>query len=143
VKKTKTFFTWSILTVANLFDAREYKIPNELIILGYAAGLFLNIQNFQMIGVVLFIIKAILPVLILYLLYTLKGLGSGDIKLFSVMSTLVGFEYTTEVMITSVMLAGVAVLGLFLYEKGINLKRRLHYSFYMTAAFFLLQMIND
>lgn len=129
--------------MANLFDARDYKIPNELIILGYAAGLFLNIQTFQLIGVVLFIVKATLPVLILYLLYRMKGLGSGDIKLFSVMSTLVGFEYTTDVMVASVMLAGIAVIGLFLYEKGISLKRRLHYSFYITAAFFLLQMIND
>ncbi|SCZ78867.1 Type IV leader peptidase family protein [Pseudobutyrivibrio xylanivorans] len=129
--------------MANLFDARDYKVPNELIILGYAAGLFLNIQNFQLIGVVLFIIKAALPILILYLLYRVKGIGSGDIKLFSVMSTLVGFEYTTDVMVASVMLAGIAVLGLFLYEKGINLKRRLHYSFYITAAFFLLQIIND
>ena len=129
--------------MANLFDARDYKIPNELIILGYAAGLFLNIQTFQLIGVVLFIVKATLPVLILYLLYRMKGLGSGDIKLFSVMSTLVGFEYTTDVMVASVMLAGIAVIGLFLYEKGISLTRRLQYSFYITAAFFLLQMIND
>ncbi|WP_176754473.1 prepilin peptidase [Pseudobutyrivibrio sp. 49] len=128
--------TWSILTVANLFDARDYKIPNELIILGYAAGLFLNIQNFQWIGIILFIIKAVMPILALYLLYRSKNLGSGDIKLFSVMSTLVGIELTTEVMITSVMLAGIAVLGIFLYEKGINIKRKLHYSFYITAAFF-------
>ncbi|MBR5637379.1 MAG: prepilin peptidase, partial [Pseudobutyrivibrio sp.] len=81
-----------------MFDARDYKIPNELIILGYAAGLCLNIQSFQLIGIYLFIIKALGPVLILYLLYQIKGLGAGDIKMFSVMSTLVGFELTTEVM---------------------------------------------
>ena len=129
--------------MASVFDAMNYKIPNELIILGYAAGLCLNIQNFQSIGVVFFIIKAVLPVLLLYLLYRAKGLGAGDIKLFSVMSTLVGFEYTTDVMVASVMLAGIVVLGLFVYERDINLKKRLHYSFYMTAAFFLLQIIND
>lgn len=128
--------------MANIFDARDYKIPNELIMLGYTAGLFLNIQSFQWIGIIFFIIKAVVPFLILMLLYHFKGLGSGDIKLFSVMSALQGMEYTTEVMVTSVMLAGVAVLFLFIYERGISLKRRLHYSFYMTAAFFLLQILD-
>ena len=142
MKKTSVFLTWTLLTVANMFDARDYKIPNELIILGYAAGLCLNIQSFQLIGIYLFIIKALGPVLILYLLYQIKGLGAGDIKMFSVMSTLVGVELTTEVMIMSVMLAGIAILLLILYEKRIELKRRLHYSFFMTAAFFLLQINN-
>ena len=128
--------------MANLFDARDYKIPNELILLGYAAGLFLNIQNFQWTGIFIFIIKAIVPILTLYLLFRSKGLGAGDIKLFSVLCTHVGIEFTTEVMIKSVLFAGLAVIGLIITEKGINIKRRLHYSFYMTAAFFFCLISN-
>ena len=139
VKKTQTFMIWSILTVAVLFDAREYRIPNQLIMLGYVAGLFLNIQQFEIIGIAYFVMNAIWPIVLLSLLYRLKGLGAGDIKLFSVMSTLVGAKLTTDVMITSVMLAGVAVLILFIYEKRLVLKKKLHYSFYIAAAFFLLQ----
>lgn len=115
-------------------------MPNELIILGYIAGLFLNVQSFKLVGIGLFIIKAILPVLILMLLYHFKGIGSGDIKLFSVMSALVGIECTKNVMVVSVMLAGIAVLFIFLLERNIDLKRRLHYSFYITAAFFIQQI---
>ncbi|WP_263008654.1 A24 family peptidase [Pseudobutyrivibrio xylanivorans] len=131
---------WSLLTVASLFDARDYRIPNQLIVLGYMAGLFLNIQQYNAIGIVYFVIKAVVPVAILILLYMWRhSLGSGDIKLFSVMATLVGVDLTTDVMITSVMLAGVTVLMLFIYERRLDLKRRLHYSFYITAAFFMLQ----
>ncbi len=126
--------------MANLFDARNYKVPNELIILGYVAGLFLNIQTSLWSGLLLFIYKALIPILILWLLYQVRAIGAGDIKLFSVMSTLVGLKLTTDVMIASVMLAGIAICGLFLYEKKIKLKRKLHYSFYLTAAFFLLQL---
>ena len=125
--------------MATLFDAREYKIPNQLIMLGYTVGLFLNIQCYHLVGIFLFIVKGAFPILTLYLLYHFKGLGAGDIKLFSVMSTLVGVKLTTDVMITSVMLAGVAVMFLLLYEGKLSLKRRLHYSFYMTAAYFILQ----
>ena len=128
--------------MANLFDARDRKIPNELILLGYAAGLYQNVQRFQWFGLVLFIIKAVMPILLLMLLFLFRSFGAGDIKLCSVMCTLVGFECTSDVMITSVMVAAVAVLLLFIYEKEINLKRRLPYSFFMSVAFFLHQIME-
>ncbi|WP_176761903.1 prepilin peptidase [Pseudobutyrivibrio sp. YE44] len=140
MKKTEAFVIWSILTLATIFDARAYRIPNQLIGLGYVAGLYLNILQFQTIGIVYFIIKAIWPIILLYLLYQWKGLGAGDIKLFSVMSTLVGMRVTTDVFVLSVMLAGVAVLALVLYEGRLEIKRKLHYSYYIAAAFFLLQV---
>lgn len=127
------------MTVASLFDARSYRIPNQLIILGYIAGLFINLQAFGMIGIVNFLAKATWPILTLSLLYICgKQIGSGDIKLFSVMSTLVGAKLTVDVMIASVMLAGIAIIALSLYERQL-LRRHLHYSFYITLAFFLLQ----
>lgn len=97
----------------------------------------MNIEAYQLIGIVIFLGKAIAPVLLLFLLYVCKGMGSGDIKLFSVMCTLVGMKITVDVFVISVMLAGVAVLALFLYEGGINLKRKLHYSYYIAAGFFV------
>ncbi len=132
---------WNILTMATLFDAKAYRIPNQLIGLGYVAGLYLNILHFQTIGIVYFIIKGILPIFLLYLLYQWKGLGAGDIKLFSVMSTYVGIRATVEAFVLSVMLAGVVVLALIIYERRLMLKRKLHFSYYIAAAFFLQQVI--
>lgn len=138
VKKTDKFLVWSILTTANLFDARNYKIPNELIILGYCAGLFLNVQNHQMMGVVFFIAKAIWPILLLFLLTDIGGLGAGDVKLFSVMATMVGAKEVVDTMIYSVMLAGIIAIYICVKE-GHIVKRKLHFSLYITFAFFLLQ----
>lgn len=126
---------WSILTCSMIFDAKGYRIPNQLIILGYLVGLIVNIEAYQLIGIVMFLGKAIAPVLLLFVLYCCKGMGSGDIKLFSVMSTLVGIKFTADVFVASVMLAGVAVLVLFLNRGELNLKRKLHYSFYIAAGF--------
>ena len=138
VKKTSTFLVWSILTSACLFDARNYKIPNELIILGYLAGLIMNLLSFQIMGIVLFITKAIWPILLLYLLTVVKGLGAGDVKLFSVMSTMVGASDVVDVFIYSVLLAGIIVIALCIKE-GHIVRSKLHYSYYIAAAFFLLQ----
>lgn len=139
VKKTDKFLIWSILTTACLFDARNYKIPNELIILGYCAGLFFNVQDHQIVGVVFFIAKAIWPILFLFLLTEIGGLGAGDVKLFSVMATMVGAREVFDTMIYSVMLAGVIAIYLCVRE-GHIVRYRLHYSYYISAAFFLLQL---
>lgn len=138
VRKISTFLIWSILTTGCLFDARDYKIPNELIILGYIGGLLLNIHSYQIMGVAIFITKAIWPILLLSLLTVVKGLGAGDVKLFSVMSTMVGAADLVTTFIYSVMIAGVIAIGLCI-KNGHIVKRKLHYSYYIAAAFFLLQ----
>lgn len=130
---------WSILTVASVFDAKSYKIPNQLILLGYVAGLFLNLQQYGMIGITYFILKAIWPCICLSLLNIFgKQIGAGDIKLFSVMSAIVGTRVVIEVMIISVMVAAIAILVVSIYERQL-MKRNLHYALCMSAAFFLLQ----
>ncbi len=138
VRKISTFLIWSILTTGCLFDARDYKIPNELIILGYIGGLLLNLHSYQLMGVAIFITKAIWPILLLSLLTVVKGLGAGDVKLFSVMSTVVGAADLVTTFIYSVMIAGVIAIGLCI-KNGHIVKRKLHYSYYIAAAFFLLQ----
>lgn len=138
VRKISTFLIWSILTTGCLFDARDYKIPNELIILGYIGGLLLNLHSYQIMGVAIFITKAIWPILLLSLLTVVRGLGAGDVKLFSVMSTVVGAADLVTTFIYSVMIAGVIAIGLCI-KNGHIVKRKLHYSYYIAAAFFLLQ----
>ncbi|WP_197019888.1 prepilin peptidase [Pseudobutyrivibrio sp. MD2005] len=139
MRKTSLFLIWTILTTASIFDAKSYRIPNQLIILGYGAGICLNLEAYGMMGIAYFILKAAWPIFALSLLYILgKGLGAGDIKLFSVMSSVVGSQLTVDVMVTSVIIAGCVILVLSLYRKQL-IKGKLHYSFYMTAAFFLLQ----
>ncbi len=125
---------WSLITTAMLFDAKSYKIPNQLIALGYLAGLFMDLEEYHLAGSIIFFINALWPILLLYMLFIVGGLGAGDIKLFSVMSALVGANITGRVMIISVFIAGVAAIAICIKERKI-VKRRLHYSFYITAGF--------
>ena len=129
------------MTLATIFDARSYTIPNHLIVLGYLAGFMTNLMMDGVLGIAHFLLMAILPIGLLMLLYLCgKSLGAGDIKLFSVMATLVGAHATLNVFILSVFLAGITIVVISLYE-GQLLRRKLHYSYYMTAAFFCLQCI--
>ena len=140
MKKTKTILIWSILLVASIFDARYYKIPNQLIVLGFLLGILVNLIEFRTAGIVYFIIKASWPfVLLLLLRLCRKTIGMGDVKLFCVVSTMLDTEAVINLMVTSVMLAGIIIILRCLYERQF-VKRQLHYSFYITAAFFLLQV---
>lgn len=99
----------------------------------------MNLLSYGWIGIAYFLMKAMWPIVCLSLLYIFgKQLGAGDIKLFSVMATLVGADITVNTMITSVILAGIAIVIVSIYE-GQLIRRKLHYSFYIAAAFFLLQ----
>ncbi len=127
--------------MATVFDARSYTIPNQLIVLGYLAGLITNLTSQGIKGIAHFLIMAIWPIGLLMLLYICgKSMGAGDIKLFSVMATLVGVSATLNTFIFSVILAGITILVISLYE-GQLLRRKLHYSYYITTAFFCLQWI--
>ena len=127
--------------MATLFDARSYRIPNQLIVLGYLVGILSNLQILGLQGIEYFLIMAIWPIGLLLLLFILgRSIGAGDIKLFSVMATLVGARATLDTMVLSVFLAGFTIIVISLYERQL-LRRKLHYSFYMTAAFFCLQCI--
>jgi Flp pilus assembly protein protease CpaA len=95
---------------------------------------------YGLIGIVYFIVKATWPIAALSLLYLCgKALGAGDIKLFSVMAPMVGAKATVEVMIVSVIVAAITIIVVSIYERHL-LRRKLHYSFYITAAFFLLHV---
>jgi Flp pilus assembly protein protease CpaA len=141
VKKTQRFLIWSILTLATVFDARSYTIPNQLIVLGYLAGFVTSLTSQGIKGIAHFLLMAIWPIGLLMLLYICgKSMGAGDIKLFSVMATLVGVSATVKTFVLSVILAGITIIAISTYE-GRLLRRKLHYSYYMAAAFFCLQCI--
>ncbi len=137
MKETEDLMLLSFLTAGSLCDARDYKVPNTLIALGYITGAYINVASFGVKGIAFFLIKGLWPILLLYILFLARGLGAGDIKLFSVMSTMVGGALTGRSMILSVILAAVAVLFLCIRHKAIP-KIKLHYSYYITASFLLI-----
>jgi Flp pilus assembly protein protease CpaA len=98
----------------------------------------MNLQTYQLMGIAYFIAKALWPMLLFFLLTVIKAIGSGDVKLLSAMATVVGASDVIDTFIYSVMLAGVISIILCIKEGNI-VKKKLHYSYYITAAFFLLQ----
>lgn len=142
VTETETFIAFSFLTVAASCDARDYRVPNKLIGLGYLAGLYINIADCGLAGIPVFLAKAAWPILLLYILYVLGGLGAGDIKLFSVISAVVGGRICWKLMLVSVMLAGVPALLILVSDK-VRGGKKLHFTYYMTLGLLLITVWEE
>ncbi len=106
-----------ILSLAVVTDFRERRISNRLIALGLCIGLILCILGEGSIGIVHFLVNISIPVILLFLLFQLRALGAGDIKLFSVVGGFLELRQLLAVMIASFVAASVIGLGKLLYHK--------------------------
>ena len=137
---TYAFLIWCLLVCACICDTKFFKVPNGLIVLGYLLGIHMNLTKYGAVGLMHFLAGAAWPIAITYLLFVIGGLGAGDIKLFSVIGSMVGtIPEMTYLMCASVILAAVAVLARSLFKKRF-VRTKLHFTYYITAAWILNQL---
>lgn len=98
-------------------DFRERRISNRLMALGLVIGLILRILGEGGIGIVHFLVNISIPVILLFLLFQLRALGAGDIKLFSVVGGFLELRQLFAVMIVAFIAASVIGLGKLLYHR--------------------------
>ncbi len=73
-------------------DIKTCRISNRLIVSGLFLGLFIQIGEYGIKGIGIFTINASIPVILFYLMFLARVLGAGDIKLFSVISSIWNFK---------------------------------------------------
>ena len=95
---------------AYMCDLRSQRIPNVLIMMGYVTGFMYVIYEKGPPGIPEAIISLLWPILLLYVLFRMRAMGAGDIKLLSVISTFLDFHNMLTVIYLS-LLTG-AVVGL-------------------------------
>lgn len=104
---------FSLLTAAAVQDLESGRISNRLIVTGLGIGIIIQITEYQVWGVYYFLRNVSVPVILLYLLFQMRVLGAGDIKLFSMIGSIVTTEELFRCMAYSFLLAaGAAVLFL-------------------------------
>ena len=127
--------------IAMWSDLRTKKVPNRLILAGYLTGaiLLINAPPDRLDGlpdiVVRFVWRAAWPILLLYPLFLLRGLGAGDIKLFSVLSVFYPCSILTQIMVYSLFIgAGISICHILVCR--ITRTKRRKYIHYTVCIFF-------
>lgn len=89
-------------------DIESGKISNRLIVTGLVIGIIRQVTENQVWGVYYFLRNISVPVILLYLLFQMRVLGAGDIKLFSMIGSILTIGELFRCMAYSFMTAGAA-----------------------------------
>lgn len=129
-----------ILILAVADDVREMKISNRLIAFGLGLGLAFRIFGEGIAGILHFLVNISIPVILLFLLYHMRVVGAGDIKLISVVSSF--FTWDQTAVLIAVAFVAASVIGL---VKKIYLicaagrpwynKTTIHFSFFILLGY--------
>lgn len=112
------FIVLAIFTLIAFYnDVRFQKIPNWLTGSGVLIGFVVSIILYGFLNGLIFSgIGLVVGTVILLLLYFIKGVGAGDVKLFSAIGTISGVEFSLYALMYSVLFAGLIAILLLLYR---------------------------
>ena len=108
----------ALLIIALRSDIRSYKIKNIVTLTFIIIGMLTNTVTYGCEGFIDSFLGVIIPLLLLFVLYGLKMLGAGDIKLFSALGAVFGAKYVFDILAYSFIAGGIIALILIIVRKN-------------------------
>ena len=109
----------TLLSMAAVTDIRCFQISNRLVVSGLFSGCVLQILQRGAGGIGVFLINVSIPVILFYLLFLIRALGAGDIKLFSVIGGIWGFQVLCRTIVISFLVGAVISACKLLYYQNL------------------------
>ena len=109
--------TVALALIAGWTDWRSRRIPNWLTVPGFLVGLGANMLASGMVGLKTSLVGAGLGLLVLLPFVFLRSLGAGDWKLAGALGAFVGWGILLNLLMGSVLVAGIMALGLVIYKR--------------------------
>lgn len=129
------------ILLALVSDLRSYKIKNSITYGFMAAGLAANLMLEGIPGILFSLQGIIAPVICLLLLYTLRMIGAGDIKLFCAVGAAMGAAFTLYALAYAFVCGGVIAAILILNRQN-GLQRLRHIAAYTKSCFLLMKPLS-
>jgi prepilin peptidase CpaA len=106
-----------VAVIAGWTDWRSRRIPNWLTVPGLLVGVALNTAFYGWAGLKISLLGAGLGLLVLLPFVLLRSLGAGDWKLGGSLGAFVGWRVLADLLMGSVLVAGVMALALVIYKR--------------------------
>ncbi len=97
-----------LLTLTVISDIKISKIKNLHVLIAALSGIIINTYFYGMEGLKTSIVALVIPVILLGIFFYMRFLGAGDIKLYSAVGALLGWEAGLFIIGYSMLIAGVA-----------------------------------
>lgn len=130
-----------LLSISLICDIKTYKINNVITIsfalIGAATNFFLKGSG----GLVYSLLGWCVPVGVLFILFALRMLGAGDIKLFGAIGAVMGYKFALYSIMYSFLFGGVIAVAILITRK--NSKERLkHLRLYLKSCFLSFRLLD-
>ncbi len=96
---------------ASLSDLSEYRIPSGLIHYGLFLSLLIRLWTEGAQGIFSWMLGAVIPLILCFVLYIFRMVGASDIKLFSIIGSFYSVTFCLRVMVVSVLLGAAMAVG--------------------------------
>jgi prepilin peptidase CpaA len=106
----------ALALIAGWTDWRSRRIPNWLTVPGFLVGVSANVLISGWAGLKTSLLGAGLGLLLLLPFVFLRSLGAGDWKLAGALGAFVGWEALVDLLMGSILVAGIMALGLVIYK---------------------------
>jgi prepilin peptidase CpaA len=128
----------ALALIAGWTDWRSRRIPNWLTVPGLLIGVTANVIANGFAGLKTSLLGAGLGLLLLLPFVFLRSLGAGDWKLAGALGAFVGWEVLLNLLMGSVLIAGIMALGLIIYKR--RFKQTMRNIAGMLASIFMFHM---
>ncbi|MHB8215544.1 MAG: A24 family peptidase [Candidatus Sulfotelmatobacter sp.] len=128
----------ALALVAGWTDWSNRRIPNWLTVPGFFVGVAANVLLNGLAGLKTSLLGAGLGLLVLLPFVFLRSLGAGDWKLAGALGAFVGWEVLADLLMGSVLVAGVMALALVIYKR--RFKQTMHNIGRLLGSIFMFRM---
>jgi len=97
-------------------DMTTTRISNRLIVSGLMIGFVFRIMTEGITGVFFFVVNILIPVILLNLLFQMRALGAGDIKLFSMLGAYISTKQLLKLMVLAFCVGALMGICKILYQ---------------------------
>lgn len=115
----KLVLLFYFLIFAAVQDIQSGKVSNRLIAIGLMTGLIFQVIEHKVCGIYFFLWNISVPVILLYLLFQMRVLGAGDIKLFSMIGGIWGLQVLCATIAGSFLIAAFLSFCKILYHRNL------------------------
>jgi prepilin peptidase CpaA len=130
-----------LLALSLVSDTRTYKIKNIITIPFALLGLVANCVLLGPAGIKLSVLGWLVPVGALFILFALRMLGAGDIKLFGAIGAMMGCKFALYSIVYSFLFGG--LIGIVLLVSRRNTRERLRYlCTYLKSCFLSFKLLE-
>lgn len=137
-----------LITLSVVSDIKDSKIRNIYVLPSVLLGVIINTYIYEFQGLKSSFFGIAVPIVLLFIMFYLKLIGAGDIKLFSAIGALMGYKFILYAMAYSFIFAGILSLICLLQNKNMNcasnlklikLAKSTFYNFYIDIKLFCLR----